>query len=130
MLQNSSALDATIDRFNIRERLEHYCACLDSRDFEGVAACFTDDCEASFGSGTADAISLAGGKAIAEWLRVLENYRESIHAISHVSVAFDGPVADVVSLLIATLIGGGERNGRVYIRGIRYTDRMLRRDGG
>ena len=129
-MQNSAASAASIDRFNIRERLERYCACLDNRDYDGVAACFTDDCEASFGSGTDDADPLVGGKAIAEWVRVLDNYRESIHAISHVSVIFEGAEADVVSMLVATLIGGTERCGRAYVRGIRYTDRMTRHEGG
>lgn len=124
------ALRLAVDRFTVREHLERYCACLDARDFEGVAACFTHDAEAAFGSGVGDADPLVGGKAIADWLRVLDNYRESIHAVSHVTVAFDGAEADVGSLLVATLIGGPERSGRAYVRGIRYTDRMVRRDGG
>ncbi len=123
-------LIATIERFAVRERMEQYCACLDRRDFDGVAACFTDGCEASFGAGTSDADPLVGGKAIADWLRVLDNYRESVHAVSHLSVSLDADGADVTSLLVATLIGGAERSGRAYIRGIRYTDRMVRQDGG
>lgn len=130
MAQDPTVLSASIDRFNVRERLERYCACLDDRDFEGAAACFTPDAEAQFGSGVGGADRLVGGKAIADWLRVLENYRESVHAVSHVSVAFDGAEADVTSLLVATLIGGAERSGRVYVRGIRYADRMVRHEGG
>ena len=130
MPQDADAFRASIDRLHIRERLERYCACLDARDYAGVAACFTEDCRATFGTGVGDADPLVGGQAIAGWLRVLDNYRESVHAVSHVAVQFDGEGADVASLLVATLIGGADRSGRAYIRGIRYEDRMVRQGDG
>lgn len=122
-------LQLTLDRIAIRGILEKYCSSIDARDFETLASCFTDDCSAQFSVSADETVTAVGGQGVAQFCRAILNFRHSVHAISHAVINVEGDKATSKSLLIATLIYGSERGGRAFVRGVRYTDTLLRAGG-
>lgn len=63
----------------IRQLQAKYQRCLDTRDFDGIAECFTDDAQSAYGNGT---MSYDGKEAILGFLRrVMTRHIPSTHLI-------------------------------------------------
>jgi len=116
-----------LDRAAIREVQTRYAAGLDRRDWDMVRACFTADARASY-NGVAPA---PGVEAIVEYVRTLEALRSSMHAVSNVVADVDGDTARCETVTVAYLVRDGGDGGEpvIIIRGLRYHDHMVRRDG-
>ncbi len=118
--------DAALDRAAIREVQTRYAAGLDRRDFDMVRACFTEDVQASY-----NGVALAPGvDAVVEYVRAVAALRSTMHAVSNVIADVDGDAADVETVTVAHLVREDEGGAlTVLVRGLRYHDRMVRREG-
>lgn len=120
-----SAGQALLDRLAVRETIEGYLYCLDRKDWGGIAASFSDNARARY---NLDPKIMVGGKAIADFLHLVETYASTNHALSNLHIVVEGDHATSDSHVIATLHLGDHLTGRVLVRSIRYQD-TLQRDG-
>ena len=114
-----------LDKVAIRETIENYLNFLDARNWEGIASCFSDDAKSWYNF---EPQALIGGKGVADWLRRIEAYGSTDHALSNLHIDVDGDLATCDSRLTASLHFGAERDGTISVRAIWYRDK-LRRSG-
>lgn len=113
-----------LDRLMIRERLEMYLGSLDDKDWDGIASCFTVDCEAYYND---EPQRITGGKGIADWLHRMVAYNATNHSLSNVRVEMVSKTKAIAhSLVIATLHQGEDGVGRVQVRAIDYVDNLVK----
>jgi ketosteroid isomerase-like protein len=103
--------------------LVRYAAAIDRQDFEGAGDCFTADASATYGG-----IELRGGRPqIVGFLRdAMATTSASTHLVGGVRIRIDGDQADAEQSAVAFRV----ENGRLLVRGLRYTDRLRRADPG
>ena len=109
------------DRDAIVELLARYARALDQRDWDALRRCFTDDAQAEY-SGV---VLPRGVDAIVGHVRQLENLAGSSHLVGNVLVDVDGDQAFVESQALVHLV----LDAGVRVRGVSYTDRVVRQDG-
>ena len=101
--------------------LVRYAHAIDSRDFDAVGACFAEDARAVY----------AGRElphdrgSIVEFLRANVTSEASTHLVGGVRIAIEGDSAKSEQTAFAVHL----EQGRVRLRGLRYQDRLERRDG-
>ena len=115
-----------IERILVREVLEQYLGCLDDKDWDGIASCFTDDAVSYYND---EPEALQGGIGVATWLHRMVAYNATNHSLSNARIEVDGDKAFAHSLVIATLHQGPEGVGRVQVRAIDYRDHLRNVDG-
>jgi uncharacterized protein (TIGR02246 family) len=126
---DDATLREVLDRQAICDLLHRYAAGLDRRRPDLVASCFTPDVEAEYAgerlTGGRDGILAYTG------VRTAATY-STMHFVTNVDVTFDGPdAARAVSYgLVALHEAGPDGRDRVRLRGIEYTDDLVRTDGG
>jgi hypothetical protein len=127
MTATDDAVQELIDRAAIRDVMTRYARGLDRRDFDMVAGCFAPDATAEY-SGE---VLAPGVDAIVSYVRGLEHLPISMHFMGDMFIELDGDSAEVETYAIAYLVGahGGSEEG-VRVRGLRYRDRLARRQGG
>ena len=116
---------SALDKLSVRETIEDYLNFLDARNWEGIAACFSDDAKSWYNF---EPQALIGGKGVADWLRRIEAYGPTDHALSNLHIKLDRDLATCDSRLTASLHFGTQQNGTVSVRAIYYRDK-LRRSG-
>jgi hypothetical protein len=114
-----------LDRAAIREVQLRYATGLDRRDFAMVRACFTEDAQATYNS-----LALEPGvDAIVAYVRSVEALRSTMHSVTNVVADIDGDSAAVETATVAYLVREDDAGAQtIIIRGLRYRDRMVRRD--
>jgi hypothetical protein len=114
------------DRLEIEDVIVRYAIAVDTQDDEMLAACFTDDAEASFAGVPAG----PGGAAIAAFLASLRGVPVigSTHRFANIVVTLDGDEADVQSSAVVYGVRGEPLQLR--LRGISYRDRFVRTPAG
>ena len=124
MTDSTPALQQLLDRAAIQDLLVRYAHCVDRRDLEGVAACFTADAAytGSLGDGTIQNALLALRD------RMLR-YESTMHLLGNQLIEIDGDRARSETYAIAhhRLNSNGDRRNLVV--GVRYEDELVRRDG-
>lgn len=107
-------------RADIRDTLERYMACIDVKDWAGVAACFAEDSESLYNG---DPTALVGGEAVAGFIeRATAAYSSTVHSLAGCHVDLDGSRAHVRS---RALIGIHlPTTDSVSIRAIAYDDEL------
>lgn len=119
------------DRAAIGDVIVRYALAYDNHDDDMLASCFTDDAKAEYAGGLKIE---GGGRAIAEFLRNLGNSATrpgpmARHFITNIVIDVDGDDATASSYGVAYR-PGPESTAPVNIRGLRYSDRLVRdRDG-
>ncbi|HXA30332.1 MAG TPA: nuclear transport factor 2 family protein [Candidatus Angelobacter sp.] len=119
-------LREALDRAAIREVQLRYATGLDRRDFAMVRACFTEDAQASYNGRALD----PGVDAVVAYVRAVEALRSTMHSVTNVVADLADGSAEVETTTVAYLVrddGNGAQT--IIIRGLRYRDRMVRRDG-
>jgi hypothetical protein len=101
--------------------LVRYAAAIDGRDWETVGGCFADDARATYAG---DELG-PGRAAIVGALRDALTASSSTHLVGGVSIQLDGDQASSEQAAVAFRV----EDGRLVIRGLRYDDRLARRDG-
>lgn len=132
MEELAGRVQALEDRAAINDLIIRYAAAVDSRDDEALAACFTDDAEASFAG---VAVPGRGGAAIVAFLGSLGGGAArtatpmiTSHLFMNVAIELDGDEADVRSSASVYSVRGDPE--QVRIRGITYHDRVRRTGAG
>lgn len=115
--------EAVLERYLVREVLEDYLGALDRKDWDAIAACFTDDARSQY---NLEPGWLEGGKGVADWLHVVAAYNATNHGLSNAKIEVEGQQAYSESLVVATLHEGGHGRGRVLVRGISYQDWLVK----
>lgn len=117
------------DRALIRELLLRYAAGVDRRDWELMATCFTDDCD-----GVWNGVELHGIQAIIDYINQAASIwtvLTAAHMLCNIYVELDdgGDSAKVETYGFSSLVC--KRDGETFLRmrGLRYLDVVVRRDG-
>ena len=114
--------DEVRDRELVRELVARYARALDTRDWEALTQCFTADAQAEFSGVRLE----PGADAIVRHLRQLESVTASTHLTGNVLIDFDADGALVESQALVHLA----LDQGVRVRGVFYSDRLVRVDGG
>ena len=101
--------------------LVRYAHAIDGRDFEAVGACFAEDAHAIYAGEELP----PERSAIVDFLRRNVTSEVSTHMVGGVRIALDGDRATTEQTAFAAHLEAG----RVRLRGLRYRDRLERRDG-
>jgi SnoaL-like domain len=119
--------DRLDDRAAILDVLVRYAYGLDRRDFDMVLDCFDKDASAEY----AGEVLAPGADAIIRYARErLPAFRSTMHVITNVTVDFGGhDLATTECYCTAYLVQAADSGERVLIRGLRYVDQFVRRDG-
>lgn len=115
------------DEAAIRRVLERYYSCIDRRDWDGLAECFTVDVQATYNSHGVEPLDSL--PMLTERLKNVLRFFASNHVMSNTCITVMGEEAEAVTLTIAHLIKSPDAGSEVLVRGIRYDDRLVRRDG-
>jgi uncharacterized protein (TIGR02246 family) len=110
----------------IQRLLVDYVDGLDTRDLDRVGRCFAEDAHADY-SGTAVG---PGRGEIVEFLRKHLTSQTSTHMLTNVQIDVVGEdAATADSMVLATHVVAAEGAVRLRMRGLRYVDRVVHRDG-
>lgn len=117
-------LQELTDHHDIEATLARYARAVDSRDFDLVASCFTEDVHATY-----NGVALEPGvDSIIRSARVASQYAATTHFISNVVSDIRGDEADVVSYVIVAMAQNPANPGSVIkLRGAHNHDRFVRR---
>lgn len=115
----------------IRATVERYFHGLDARDAAALTACFTPDAYYEANTGGGRQIVFQGAEEIGGTLvRLIGRFDASLHQGSNPAITLDGPSAEVDVFAVARMVHL-QTDGRklVYVRGLRYRDQLIERDG-
>lgn len=119
-------IERLADELRIRSAIERYFFALDLRDREVLAACFADDVEVRYHTGTAGEFTQRGAATVVDYLiGNAGNYRSRTHSLANCHVVVRGDRAEATTNAVATLV----RDGVIAVRGLRYVDDFARIDG-
>ena len=123
------ALDAQIqelvDKAGIREVMMRYARGIDRRDMDLIASTFTSDAYAKYGERES-----CGRDDIVSALRSsTSRFDRSTHSMGDQQVSISGDTAEVETYAIDYLLYTIEGKQYQSIGGLRYQDKMVRRDG-
>ena len=110
----------------IRNLLGRYARAVDERDFEAVAACFTEDAVASYSGLTIP----PGVHNIVNHIRGVTRTIHSQHFIHPIIIEVDGDRASTLAYAMAVLIEDTEDGVQSLARGLKYADRLRYAEGG
>ena len=110
------------DRDAVYEVLVRYASAVDRRDWDAVGQCFAADARATYAGNLVG----PGRAAIVDFVRGATDSIASTHLVGGVTIEVEGDRAstDQTALACHHLPGG-----KVRFRGLRYIDRLARRDG-
>ena len=129
----SIAADETTDRRAIRELVDAYAFCADTRDAEGQKALFTEDTRFVVhmaGEGSDPTDDLRGREALTPVFENLNTYDVTMHFNGQSTVALDGgdrATGETYCLAHHVYSDAGER--KLMIAAIRYQDVFVKEDG-
>ena len=128
----SISADEAADRLAIRELVDAYAFCADSRDAEGQKALFTDDTRfvvhmAGEGSDATD--DLRGRESLTPVFDHLNTYEVTMHFNGQSTVALDGDRATGETYCLAHHVYPDDGERRLMIAAIRYQDSFVKTDG-
>lgn len=99
-----------------------YASAIDRRDWDAVGTCFAEDAQATY----AGRLLGPGRDAIIEFLRGATTSLASTHLVGGVSIQVEGDQATSDQTALACHL---VQEGKVTLRGLRYRDRLQRRNG-
>jgi hypothetical protein len=128
----SISADEAASRLAIRELVDAYAFCADTRDAEGQKALFTDDAHfvvymAGEGSGATD--DLRGRESLTPVFDNLNTYEVTMHFNGQSTVALDGERATGETYCLAHHVYSDDGERKLMIAAIRYQDGFLKTDG-
>jgi hypothetical protein len=128
----SISADEAADRLAIRELVDAYAFCADTRDAEGQKALFTDDTHFVVymaGEGSEATDELRGRESLTPVFENLNTYEVTMHFNGQSTVGLDGDRATGETYCLAHHVSsdGGERT--LMIAAIRYQDAFVKTAG-
>jgi len=125
-----SAAEAA-DRLAIRELVDAYAFCADTRDAEGQKALFTDDTHFVVymaGEGSEATDDLQGRESLTPVFDTLNTYEVTMHFNGQSTVAVDGERATGETYCLAHHVYSDDGERRLMIAALRYQDRFAKTD--
>ncbi len=110
-----------IDEIEIRRVVEGYMYAVDSNDYDGIAACFTEDAALTYAM---DPFHFVGGKAVADWMRAFDAI-PTTHSIANCRIVINGDTAFSDMFATAVIVLGASGSGSIQTVGVRYTDNLV-----
>ena len=128
----SISADEAADRLAIRELVDAYAFCADSRDAEGQKALFTDDTRfvvhmAGEGSDATD--DLRGRESLTPVFDHLNTYEVTMHFNGQSTVALNGDRATGESYCLAHHLFTEDGERKLMVASLRYLDTFVNGDG-
>ena len=128
----SISADEAADRLAIRELVDAYAFCADTRDAEGQKALFTDDTHfvvymAGEGSDATD--DLRGRESLTPVFDALNAYEVTMHFNGQSTVALDGDRATGETYCLAHHVYSSDGDRTLMIAAIRYQDTFVKTGG-
>ena len=128
----SISADEAADRLAIRELVDAYAFCADTRDAEGQKALFTDDTHfvvymAGEGSDATD--DLHGRESLTPVFDNLNTYEVTMHFNGQSTVALDGDRATGETYCLAHHVYSADGERKLMIAAIRYQDTFVKTNG-
>ena len=126
-MATSDQRSALEDKAVIRETLLRYAAGVDRKDWGLMSTCFTADC-----TGVWNGVELNGIQAIVDYINQaasLFTVLGAMHMLTNIYVELDGDTARAETYAFSSL--AADQDGEVFLRlrGLRYRDTLVRRDG-
>jgi hypothetical protein len=128
----SISADEAADRLAIRELVDAYAFCADSRDAEGQKALFTDDTHFVVhmaGEGSQATDDLRGRESLTPVFANLNAYEATMHFNGQSTVELDGDRATGETYCLAHHVSSDDGERTLMIAAIRYQDTFVRTDG-
>jgi uncharacterized protein (TIGR02246 family) len=128
----SISADEAADRLAIRELVDAYAFCADTRDAEGQKALFTDDTHfvvymAGEGSDATD--DLRGRESLTPVFDNLNTYEVTMHFNGQSTVALDDDGATGETYCLAHHVYSADGERKLMIAALRYQDVLVKTDG-
>jgi hypothetical protein len=128
----SISADEAADRLAIRELVDAYAFCADTRDAEGQKALFTGDTHfvvymAGEGSDATD--DLRGRESLTPVFDNLKTYEVTMHFNGQSTVALDGDRATGETYCLAHHVYSADGERKLMIAALRYQDTFVKTDG-
>lgn len=115
------------DKEDIRELTALYARAIDTRDYDGIAACFADDAVAQYNGFS---LVLTGRDEITAHMRkCLDPLEATQHMFTNFIIRGDSVAAQLNCDIIAQHVQGADGQRQTYLAGGRYTVE-LRKDAG
>jgi hypothetical protein len=119
------------DRLAIRELVDAYAFCADSRDAEGQKALFTDDTHFVVymgGEGSEPTDDLRGREALTPVFDTLNVYEVTMHFNGQSTVALEGDRATADTYCLAHHVYSEDGERKLMIAALRYQDAFAKAD--
>jgi SnoaL-like domain len=119
------------DRLAIRELVDAYAFCADSRDAEGQKALFTDDTHFVVymgGEGSEPTDDLRGREAMTPVFDTLNVYEVTMHFNGQSTIALDGDRATADTYCLAHHVYSEDGERKLMIAALRYQDAFAKAD--
>lgn len=129
MSANEAKLQELLDRSAIEEVLIRYVNRNDANDWDGMVQCFTEDGGWAHDPGAGRAKLREGFSRMREMsstMMPIDRVERCQHAVSNVEIKIDGDTATAFCLARAYLYGPRGDDYVMLVRGITYTDRLVR----
>jgi SnoaL-like domain len=120
-VDRGEAVSAADDWHAVYDVLVRYAHAIDRRDFEAAGECFAEDARATYAGRQLPPFR----SAIVRFLRESVTSEASTHMVGGVRISVAGDAAHSEQTALAVHLEGD----RVRLRGLRYLDRLERRDG-
>jgi hypothetical protein len=120
------------DRLAIRELVDAYASCADTRDAEGQKALFTDDTHFVVymaGEGSEATDDLRGRESLTPVFDALNAYEVTMHFNGQSTVALDGGRATGETYCLAHHVYPADGERKLMIAALRYQDAFAKTDG-
>jgi hypothetical protein len=128
----SLSADEAADRLAIRELVDAYAFCADTRDADGQKALFTDDTRFVVymgGEGSDATDDLRGRESLTPVFDNLNTYEVTMHFNGQSSVALAGDQATGETYCLAHHIYAADRERKLMIAALRYRDTFVKAEG-
>jgi hypothetical protein len=128
----SISADEAADRLAIRELVDAYAFCADTRDAEGQKALFTDDTQFVVymgGEGTDATDVLRGRESLTPVFENLNTYEVTMHFNGQNTVTLDGDRATGETYCLAHHVYTDDGGRKLMIAAIHYQDAFAKADG-
>jgi ketosteroid isomerase-like protein len=122
-----SDLEQMAQRQAIRELIGRYYFGIDRKDRELICSCFSDDAVYEF---VLEERTVRGREELLKTFGGSGGAKLSSHAISSQEIVVDGLEATADTMVVAHLVEGMAGPGRIFIRGLRYLDRLVLQPAG
>jgi hypothetical protein len=129
---SSISAEEAADRLAIRELVDAYAFCADTRDAEGQKALFTDDTRFVVymaGEGSDPTDDLDGRESLTPVFDNLNTYEVTMHFNGQSAVALDGDQATGETYCLAHHVYSDDGERKLMVAALRYQDTFVKTDG-